>query len=67
MSTKPKAAPAKKATSAAKQIAPAKKAVPAKKSVPAKKAESNVKKPRRGSTTLEMLEKMQSDIQKALR
>lgn len=61
MSTKPKAAPAKKAPVAAKPAAPAKKAVPAKKVVP------SIKKPRRGSTTLEMLEKMQSDIQKALR
>lgn len=60
MSTKPKAAPAKKA-------APEKVAPVAKKAAPAKKAASSVKKPRRGSTTSELLESMQNDIQKALR
>lgn len=67
MSTKPKAAPAKKAPAATKPATQAKKAAPAKKAVPAKKVAPSIKKPRRGSTTLEMLEKMQSDIQKALR
>lgn len=61
MSTKPKAAPAKKAAVAAKKAPAAKKAVALKKSAPAEK------KPRRGSTALEMLENMQDAIQKALR
>ena len=61
MSTKPKAAPAKKAALAAKKAAPAKKAPAIKKAAPAEK------KPRRGSTALEMLENMQDAIQKALR
>lgn len=67
MSTPPKATPAKKVGVPAKKAAPAKKAVLTKKAAPAKKAFSEVKKPRRGSTTLEMLESMQGAIQKALR